>query len=135
MRVLSSLTVSVVPFFIVIISSLVLRVNPAYGQKWKEVDDFHWTLAFTYHPLEDENNFEPIRNRSEELYERAVAIQKAAIPSCVNDVESAKQLIDSLVTKTKMLDEMIKAAGSDDSIRTSLREIHDLFHEIEAKCR
>ena len=41
------------------------------------LDDFHHTLAFTYHPMIDDSNFTPIRSRSHELAQKAEALEKS----------------------------------------------------------
>lgn len=47
-------------------------MSKAYSQDaLKEaIDNFHTTLAFTYHPMADEGNFEPIKAKSHELAEK-----------------------------------------------------------------
>ena len=114
---------------------LFIATNMAKAQslEWKELDDFHSVLAFTYHPMVDENNFEPIKNRSGELYEKAVTLKKGKLPKHSPSKDELKALIDSLVTSSKELDDLIKAGATNDIISEKLSVIHQTFHSIEHK--
>ncbi|MCS6991031.1 MAG: hypothetical protein NZL95_04145 [Chitinophagales bacterium] len=94
------------------------------------VDDFHYTLAFTYHPMADDSNYQPIRNRSAELLEKARLIEKAMYgeASLPEEIESK---IDVLVSSCAALHDVIQQGATDTAIFSRLSRIHDLFHDVE----
>lgn len=115
---------------------MLLAANFGFAQtsvEWKEKDDFHKVMATTFHPME-EGNFNPIKEKSQEMYEKAVAWQKSAIPAGV-DKKKSKKVLKKLVKKTKALNEKIKAGATDSVIQTDLTELHDLFHELVGLCK
>lgn len=101
--------------------------------EWKEKDDFHKVMSTTFHPMED-GNFNPIKEKSQEMYEKAVAWQKSAIPAGV-DKKKAKKVLKKLVKETKALNDKIKAGATDEVIKTDLTRLHDIFHELVGLCR
>lgn len=101
--------------------------------EWKEKDDFHKVMSTTFHPMED-GNFNPIKEKSQEMYEKAVAWQKSAIPAGV-DKKKAKKVLKKLVKETKALNDKIKAGATDEVIKTDLTKLHDIFHELVGLCR
>lgn len=101
--------------------------------EWKEKDDFHKVMSTTFHPMED-GNFNPIKEKIQEMYEKAVAWQKSAIPAGV-DKKKAKKVLKKLVKETKALNDKIKAGATDEVIKTDLTKLHDIFHELVGLCR
>lgn len=101
--------------------------------EWKEKDDFHKVMAQTFHPME-EGNYNPIRERSQEMYDKAVAWQKSAIPAGVNK-KKAKKVLKKIVEESKELNDKIKAGTTDAEIKDELTELHDLFHKIAGLCK
>ena len=101
--------------------------------EWKEKDEFHKVMAQTFHPAE-EGNYAPIKERSKEMYEKALAWQKSAIPAGI-DKKKTKKVLKKLVKETKELDNEIKAGATDAKIKEELTELHDLFHEIVGLCK
>lgn len=102
--------------------------------EWKEKDDFHKVMGQTFHPVED-GNFAPIRERSGEMLEKAVAWQKSAIPAEFSNVASIKENLVKLVAGSEALNNKIKANCTDDEIKTDLTALHDVFHEIVGACK
>ena len=120
----------------IVIMVMLLAANFGFAQtsvEWKEKDDFHKVMATTFHPME-EGNFNPIKEKSQEMYEKAVAWQKSAIPAGV-DKKKSKKVLKKLVKKTKALNEKIKAGATDSVIQSDLTELHDLFHELVGLCK
>lgn len=110
--------------------------NFAFSQapaEWKEKDEFHKVMAQTFHPVE-EGNYNPIRERSNEMYQKAVAWQKSTIPAGYNKKKISKTL-KKLVKESKELDKKIKAGTTDAEIKKDLTELHDIFHEIVGLCK
>jgi hypothetical protein len=101
--------------------------------EWKEKDEFHKVMAQTFHPVED-GNYNPIRERSNEMYQKAVAWQKSTIPAGYNKKKISK-VLKKLVKESKELDKKIKAGTTDAEIKADLTELHDIFHEIVGLCK
>lgn len=101
--------------------------------EWKEKDEFHKVMAQTFHPVED-GNYNPIRERSNEMYQKAVAWQKSAVPEGYNKKKISK-ILKKLVKESKELDKKIKAGTTDAEIKEDLTELHDIFHEIVGLCK
>lgn len=120
-----------------LIASLFVFALPAKSQhkefeQWKELKDFHAVISKTFHPAE-EGNFKPIRERSTELNAVAEKLAASKIPSDLNRREVIAA-VKELNTKTKELDVLIKAKGSDEKVNTLLTSVHDSFHKIVGLC-
>jgi hypothetical protein len=99
---------------------------------WPELKAFHAVMAQTFHPSE-EGNLNPIRERSGELNEKAVALEKSKIPADFNSPEIITATKE-LSAKTKALDDLIKAKGTDEKVTALLAETHESFHKIVGLC-
>jgi len=95
------------------------------------LDDFHHTLAFTYHPMIDDSNFTPIRSRSHELAQKAEALEKS-FESEKEKPEGMEQAVEQLVEQCEALDDVIQKGATDEAIKTRLSAIHDKFHQLES---
>lgn len=101
--------------------------------EWKEKDDFHKVMAATFHPMED-GNYNPIKEKSQEMYEKAVAWQKSTVPADVNK-KKAKKILKKLVNESKELNDKIKKGTTDAEIKDDLTDLHDIFHELVGLCK
>lgn len=113
-----------------------LVANTSFGQtkgKWKEMEDFHAVMGGTFHPAE-EGKLEPIRTRSKEMVDKAVAWEKSTAPEGY-DKKAVSTTLKKLVTGAKELDKMVKAKATDQALVTKLSSLHDVFHEIMEKCQ
>jgi hypothetical protein len=99
---------------------------------WAELKSFHMVMAQTFHPSE-EGNLKPIRERSGELYEKAVALDKSKAPAEFNTPEIQAATKD-LVQKTKELNDLVKSKGSDEKVKELLAATHNSFHKIVGLC-
>jgi len=99
---------------------------------WKEMNDFHVVMSETFHPAE-EGHFEPIKKRSQEMADKALAWQKSTAPEGY-DKKKVDASLKKLVQGTKELNGMVKAKSSDKAIKDKLSGLHDVFHEIMEKC-
>jgi len=118
----------------VIVGSL-LVAKTSFGQekaKWKEMEDFHGVMGGTYHPAE-EGKLEPIRARSKEMVDKAIAWEKSTAPSGY-DKKAVGATLKKLVTGAKEIDRLVKAKATDQALKTKLSSLHDVFHEIMEKC-
>jgi hypothetical protein len=95
--------------------------------------DFHSVMGSTFHPAE-EGNLQPIRSRSQEMVDKAVAWKNSAAPEGYNK-KAVKSTLKQLVDGAKEIDKMVKANAADKDLVTKLTALHDVFHEIMEKCR
>ena len=100
--------------------------------KWAEKDAFHEVMSKTFHPAE-EGKFEPIKARSGEMLEKAIAWKKSTAPEGYNQ-KGIKKDLGTLVKGVKKLNKLIKNNGTDNEIKAQLTELHDIFHGITEKC-
>lgn len=120
----------------VLVVGLLLVANASIGQtraKWKEMEDFHSVMGGTFHPAE-EGKLEPIRTRSKEMVDKAVAWERSTAPEGY-DKKAVSATLKKLVTGTKELDRMVKTKAADQALVTKLSSLHDVFHEIMEKCQ
>jgi hypothetical protein len=101
--------------------------------EWKELNEFHSVMSQTFHPLED-GNYQPIRERSGEMVEKAMAWQNSSIPADYSNIKGIKKNLKQLVKKSSAMDEKIKANCTDEVIKSDLTALHDIFHEIIGLC-
>ncbi len=112
-----------------------LGVNIAQSQgktKWKEMDAFHEVMAKTFHPAE-EGKLEPIKARSQEMLDKAIAWQNSTAPEGYNQ-KAVKKSLKELVKGTKEINSLVKEKAADDVLKANLSRLHDVFHEIMEKC-
>ena len=100
---------------------------------WKEMHDFHTVMSETFHPAE-EGHLDPIKKRSQEMVDKAVAWEKSTAPEGY-DKEKVEGSLKKLVKGTKELNKLVKAKSSDKVLTDKLTGLHDIFHEIMEKCR
>jgi hypothetical protein len=100
---------------------------------WAELKEFHGVMSQTFHPAE-EGKLDPIKSRSGEMVEKAVAWQKSSPPAEFNKPEIKKELKD-LVKGSKELDKMVKKSASDADLTQKLVSLHDVFHNIIGMCK
>ena len=100
--------------------------------KWAEKDAFHEIMSKTFHPAE-EGKFEPIKARSGEMLEKAIAWKKSTAHEGYNQ-QAIKKDLGTLVKGVKKLNKLIKNNGTDNEIKAQLTELHDVFHGITEKC-
>lgn len=112
---------------------LFATVQAQEKKSWKEMHDFHGVMGSTFHPAE-EGNLQPIRTRSQEMVDKAVAWEKSDAPEGY-DKKAVKSTLKKLVDGAKEIDKMVKANASDKDLVTKLTALHDVFHEIMEKCR
>lgn len=122
-------------FFLLFSLSFLMLNSFAQPKKvaWAERDAFHKVMAQTFHPVE-EGNFEPIRSRSGEMVEKAVAWSKSAVPAEL-DKKKIAPVLKKLVKGSKTLHKAVKAKASDAELTKQLTALHDVFHEIVGLCR
>lgn len=117
---------------IVLFAALSFSVSAQKKAEWKEMDDFHTVMGGTFHPAE-EGNLKPIKTRSQEMIDKAVAWQKSDAPEGYNK-KAVKASLKKLVKGSKELHKMVKSGATDKELTGKLSGLHDVFHEIMEKC-
>ena len=120
--------------FVIALAALVIA-KPAQSQekaKWNEKEAFHEVMSKTFHPAE-EGKLEPIRARSAEMVEKAIAWKNSTAPAGY-DKQAVKKNLGKLVKGTRALNIMVKKSAPVSDVKTQLTELHTLFHEITEKC-
>ena len=107
-------------------------VHSQEKKSWKEMNDFHTVMSETFHPAE-EGHLDPIKKRSAEMMNKAIAWQKSTAPEGY-DKTKVDASLKKLVTGTKELNNLVKAKSSDTVLKEKLSGLHDIFHEIMEKC-
>jgi hypothetical protein len=109
--------------------------RPGHAQqklKWQELEAFHEVMSKTFHPAE-EGKLEPIRSRSAEMLEKAIAWKNSTAPEGY-DKNAVKENLNKLVRGAKEINKLVKKNASDNELKAELSELHDVFHEIVEKC-
>lgn len=101
--------------------------------EWAELKTFHSVMSETFHPAE-EGKLDPIKSRSGEMVEKAVAWQKSTPPADFNKPE-IKDNLKKLVKGSKELNKMVKKDASDADLTKKLTELHDVFHTVVGLCK
>ena len=123
----------ILPLLIALIG--IAGLNEAQAQKasWKEMKEFHDVMSNTFHPAE-EDKLEPIRTRSQEMLDKAVAWRASTAPAGF-DKTAVQREMKQLVKGATKLNKMVKKNASDADLKEKLTKLHDVFHEIMEKSR
>jgi hypothetical protein len=122
-------------FVLLLTAGAIVFSFPAKAQQkapWKEMEAFHDVMAATFHPSE-EGKLEPIKSRSQEMLDKAVAWQTSAAPQGY-DKNAVKSSLKKLVTGAKEINKLVKNNAADPVLKEKLSSLHDVFHEIMEKC-
>ena len=120
---------------LLLIFTAIVIAKPGHAQpkaKWQELEAFHEVMSKTFHPAE-EGKLEPIRSRSAEMLEKAIAWKNSVAPEGY-DKNAVKENLNKLVKGAKEINKMVKKNASDNELKEELSELHDVFHEIVEKC-
>lgn len=101
-------------------------------EKWKELDAFHEVMSKTFHPAE-EGKLEPIKSRSQEMVDKAIAWKNSTAPAGY-DKNAVLKNLKKLVKGAKEVNKLVQKNAVDAEIKEELTELHDVFHEIVEKC-
>lgn len=107
--------------------------TPITGQtQWAEKNEFHKVMSQTYHPTE-EGNFEPIRSRVGEMYDKAVAWMNSTAPKEFDKPE-VKSTLKELTGQIIALKAMIEKKATNEELKPKMEALHDTFHKIVGLC-
>ena len=119
-------------FAFMVIASISIKAQFELAQ-WPALQTFHGVMSETFHPSEA-GKLEPIKNRSEEMYKKALGLSKPTIPANLKKQKGIKTAVADLVKGTKELDDLIKTKATDEVIKTKLTGLHVTFHKIIETC-
>lgn len=122
-------------FTLMLLTTVIIFSNKAQAQekaKWKEMEDFHTVMAATFHPSE-EGKLDPIKKKSQEMVDKAVAWQQSTPPAGY-DKNAVKSSLKKLVTGAKEINKLVKNKAADNVLKEKLSSLHNVFHEIMEKC-
>lgn len=120
--------------FVLLIVALAFTLSGQAQKKvpWKEMEDFHTIMGATFHPAE-EGKLEPLKTRSSELVEKAIAWKNSTAPEGYNQA-AVKKTLKKLVKDAKEINKMVQKNASDADLKEEITELHGVFHEITEKC-
>lgn len=98
-------------------------------ETWKEMDDFHFVMAESFHPYKDSANLAPAKQHATEMATRAAEWAESPLPEKVNNPE-VKELLTRLKEDTRKFSQMVTTAP-DDSLGHALNVLHDNFHQLQ----
>ena len=100
--------------------------------KWPAMKTFHEVMSRSFHPTE-ENNFEPLRAFSQTLADKAMELSTKEVPREFK-TEQLMKIISRLQVKTQEVNKLVKSNASNDALKKSITEAHDIYHEIVGMC-
>ncbi|MGB5242141.1 MAG: hypothetical protein WBN28_09015 [Lutimonas sp.] len=101
--------------------------------KWPELDSFHKVMQETYHPSE-EGNLDPIKERIDEMVEKAHSLKNKQAPAEFNTPE-IMAAEENLYKGSLELQKLIEKESDDEVVIGSLESLHDVFHTIVGLCK
>jgi hypothetical protein len=99
---------------------------------WPALAEFHTVMSATFHPAE-KGDFEPVKQRSGELVDKAALLGKSVVPAQF-DKPAIRTALKELKTKTTALNKIVLKKAKDDKINAALVSVHDTFHNIVGLC-
>lgn len=108
-------------------------VNAQTKTVWKEKTEFHKVMSQTFHPAE-EGNYAPIRNRINELVEKADAFKNSQIPAEFTNQKAIKSNLKKLAKQTKTFRKKINTGATDEQLKDDFMALHDTFHQVVGLC-
>ncbi|MBP6233045.1 MAG: hypothetical protein KA428_07250 [Chitinophagaceae bacterium] len=124
---------TIVSFLIVILAlTTTSKVQAQEKAKWKEMEAFHEVMSKTFHPAE-EGKMEPIKSRSTEMVQKAIAWKKSIAPAGY-DKSAVLKNMRKLVKGAKKVNKLVQKNAPDAHLKEQLTELHTVFHEIVEKC-
>jgi hypothetical protein len=99
---------------------------------WPALGEFHAVMSTTFHAAE-KGKFDPIKQRSGEMVDKADILKKSKVPEPQNTPQMKAALAD-LHKKATDLNEMIMKNAKDEKINKSLILVHDSFHKVVGLC-
>lgn len=100
---------------------------------WKELDEFHETMAAAWHPVVRQNDLAPARQHAATLLVRARAWLAVAVPTACDTPEIRSAMRDVL-SHSERLARLVTERAADADVRQAIKDAHDRFHVVEEHC-
>ncbi|CAN5487766.1 hypothetical protein BH11BAC1_BH11BAC1_13590 [soil metagenome] len=100
--------------------------------QWAEKNEFHKVMAQTFHPSE-EGNYEPIRSRIGEMYDKAVAWMNSTPPKEFDKPE-VKSTLKEMTGEIIAIKAMIENKATNEELKPKMEALHETFHKIVGMC-
>jgi hypothetical protein len=89
-------------------------------------------MSQTFHPAE-EGKLDPIKSRSREMLEKAIAWRNSTAPEGF-DQKAVRKNLKELVKGATELNDLVVRKATDAELKQKLSSLHDVFHRIVEKC-
>jgi UTP-glucose-1-phosphate uridylyltransferase len=94
-------------------------------------------MAQTFHPAE-ENNFEPLRTRSGELYAKAILLKNSTPPASASNPK-VQDALSRLEQQCLSIHQLVQKPSKNEAEKNAklfeqITKAHDIFHEVEGLC-
>jgi len=122
-------------FFLVCLLISIVAVKSNAQDKfaaWPALGAFHTVMSETYHPAE-KGNFDPVKQRSGEMVDKAALLEKSAVPAQFDKPEIRAEL-KTLKSKTTALNKIVLKKAKNEKINAAIVSVHDTFHNIVGLC-
>jgi hypothetical protein len=100
------------------------------AKEWKEMDDFHMTMAEAFHPYKDSANLAPAKQLAKEMADGAAQWATLDLPEKVRNDEM-KATLQKLSEGSQGFLKLVNENAADSTLGKSLSELHDTFHKIQ----
>ena len=101
--------------------------------QWKEMDAFHATLAATYHPAAEKDDFAPLKAKAADLSAQARTWAASTAPaSCATG--DTKGAVDALAASTAALADQVSKGATESELKAAITAIHEKFETVEHGC-
>ncbi|MBX2966751.1 MAG: hypothetical protein KF845_11425 [Cyclobacteriaceae bacterium] len=101
----------------------------ADDSEWPLMDEFHMVMAESFHPFKDSANIDPAIANAPEMAALAEKWSTSELPSKV-DNDNVKADLEELKTESAAFAELVQD-GDVEAIRTSLINLHNIFHRLQ----
>ncbi len=96
---------------------------------WTGMDEFHMSMAESFHPFKDSANLEPAKKYAAEMDSLATIWLQSPLPEKVN-TDVVKEKLAKLKEGTTNFASSVKTE-SDEMLSKSLTDLHDQFHALQ----
>jgi hypothetical protein len=101
-------------------------------EKWPAMKTFHEVMARAYHPVE-KGDLGSVRAYSQTLADKAMELSTKEVPREIK-TEALMKAVARLQVKSQEVNKLVKSNASDEVLKKSITEAHDIFHEIVGMC-
>lgn len=102
----------------------------AETKEWKEMDDFHMTMAEAFHPYKDSANLAPAKQLAKEMADASAQWATLELPEKVR-TDDMKATLQQLREGSQSFLKLVNENAPDSVVGKSLSDLHDTFHKIQ----